>query len=229
MVDFPGNVKNAVNKRIADDTIQQFQIGEFTVSCKELTLKRAILVHESNFTIYESEYRGSVVAVKVVAVEETHQISNYIDAVIDLTSFAALSHDNISSFLGAGYTLNSENKLREIMIVTEPYERGTLRSLLKKSLDWQTKITLARDVARAISFLHDKSVIHGDIRISTILVNDQNQAKLVDFAHLCGERSRLETRTFNTTKGTVALSPEMARNHMYDFAADVYAFGMLLF
>lgn len=115
MVDFPGNVKNAVNKRIADDTIQQFQIGEFTVSCKELTLKRAILVHESNFTIYESEYRGSVVAVKVVAVEETHQISNYIDAVVDLTSFAALSHDNISSFLGAGYTLNSENKLREVM------------------------------------------------------------------------------------------------------------------
>ena len=115
MVDFPGNVKNAVNKRIADDTIQQFQIGEFTVSCKELTLKRAILVHESNFTIYESEYRGSVVAVKVVAVEETHQISNYIDAVVDLTSFASLSHDNISSFLGAGYTLNSENKLREVM------------------------------------------------------------------------------------------------------------------
>jgi len=114
MVDFPGNVKNAVNKRIADDTIQQFQIGEFTVSCKELTLKRAILVHESNFTIYESEYRGSVVAVKVVAVEETQQISNYIDAVVDLTSFASLSHDNISSFLVAGYTLNSENKLREV-------------------------------------------------------------------------------------------------------------------
>jgi len=189
MVDFPVNVKNGVNKRIADEAIKQFEAKEFNISCKELTLKRAILVHDSHFTVYESEYRGSAVAVKVVAVEETQQIADYIDALVDLTSLAALPHDNISSFYGAGYTLNSENKLREvsvfdfvaehrfienidmssltshptlqIMIVTEPFERGTLRSLLKKSLSWATKMSLARDVARAISYLHDQSVIHG--------------------------------------------------------------------
>ena len=114
MVDFPVNVKNGVNKRIADESIKIFETGEFTVSCKELNLKRAILVHGSHFTIYESEYRGSVVSVKVVAVEENEQISDFIDAVVDLTSLATLPHDNISAFYGAGYTLNSENKLREV-------------------------------------------------------------------------------------------------------------------
>lgn len=114
MVDFPANVKNGVNKRISDVTIKQFAANEFNVSCKDLILKKAILVHDSHFTIYESEYRGSAVAVKVVAVEETQQISDFIDALVDLTSLASLPHDNISGFYGAGYTLNSEDKLREV-------------------------------------------------------------------------------------------------------------------
>jgi serine/threonine protein kinase len=36
-------------------------------------------------------------------------------------------------------------------------------------------------------------------------------------------------RTHNTKSGTVSLSPEMARNQMYNASADVYAFGILLF
>jgi hypothetical protein len=46
---------------------------------------------------------------------------------------------------------------------------------------------------------------------------------------MCGEESRLEVRTHNTKSGTVSLSPEMARNQMYNASADVYAFGILLF
>jgi hypothetical protein len=60
-------------------------------------------------------------------------------------------------------------------------------------------------------------------------VNAEFQAKIVDFSHMCGEESRLEVRTHNTKSGTVSLSPEMARNQMYNASADVYAFGILLF
>jgi hypothetical protein len=72
-------------------------------------------------------------------------------------------------------------------------------------------------------------VLHRDIRASTILVNAELQAKIVDFSYMCGEESRLEVRTHNTKSGTVSLSPEMARNQMYNASADVYAFGILLF
>lgn len=43
----------------------------------------------------------------------------------------------------------------------ETFEKGTLRQVLRNVLDWETKITLARDVARALAFLHSKQMIHG--------------------------------------------------------------------
>jgi serine/threonine protein kinase len=47
------------------------------------------------------------------------------------------------------------------MVVTEPFEKGTLRHVLKSSLSWAAKLNLLRDVARGMSYLHDKFMIHG--------------------------------------------------------------------
>jgi tRNA A-37 threonylcarbamoyl transferase component Bud32 len=47
------------------------------------------------------------------------------------------------------------------MIITEPFEKGTLRHVLKSSLDWAVKLNLLRDVARCMAYLHDKFMIHG--------------------------------------------------------------------
>ena len=46
---------------------------------------------------------------------------------------------------------------------------------------------------------------------------------------MCGEESRLDIRTYNNTKGTVSLSPEIAKSQLYNAAADIYAYGILLF
>lgn len=47
------------------------------------------------------------------------------------------------------------------MLVTEPFERGTLRHVLRGSLDWPKKLSLARDVARSMAYLHGQYMIHG--------------------------------------------------------------------
>jgi serine/threonine protein kinase len=52
------------------------------------------------------------------------------------------------------------------MILTEPFSQGSLRQLLKKKPkpDWQLKLSLARDIALALAFLHKKRMIHGYAR-----------------------------------------------------------------
>lgn len=115
MFEFPAKVKNGVSKRIADVNVKPFEPAEFTVSRKELALQnKTIAVHDSHYTIYEAEYRGSAVAVKVVALDEEKHTSDFIDTIVDLTCLAALPHDNISAFYGAGHALNPETKLREV-------------------------------------------------------------------------------------------------------------------
>lgn len=119
MFEFPEKVKNGVAKRLADVTVKPFQPSEFTVSRKELSFGKAIAAHESHYTIFEAEYRGSAMAVKVITLDEEKHISDFIDTIVDLTSLAALPHDNISSFYGAGHALNAETKLREVFYILD--------------------------------------------------------------------------------------------------------------
>ena len=47
------------------------------------------------------------------------------------------------------------------MIVLEAFEKGTLRHVIKTSPPWEVKLSIARDIARAMAYLHSKYMIHG--------------------------------------------------------------------
>ena len=208
MLEFPTEVKNRATKRLADESVKQFDTAEFNIACKEVALGRVIVANAPSFTIYEAEYRGTPVAVKVVPADDSRISPEIINLVVDLTALAVFPHENIAAFYGAGCMINVETKqkqvkcaiifyslkgivcillqhnhlhssilfsliililcvfgnelLLQVMIVTEPCSKGTLRQCLKSSLlvDWQLKVELARDIARAMAYLHDQHMIH---------------------------------------------------------------------
>jgi hypothetical protein len=49
----------------------------------------------------------------------------------------------------------------QIMVVTEPFERGTLRHVLRGFVHSMTKLNIVRGLAHSLAYLHSKCMIYG--------------------------------------------------------------------
>ncbi|PKK68692.1 kinase-like protein [Rhizophagus irregularis] len=94
-------------------------------------------------------------------------------------------HPNIITFYGV-------TKLDETnySLVLE-YADKTLRDYLRDDtipFKWESQLRFAREIANAISWLHDdKEIIHGDLHPNNILIND-GKIKVADFGRSCQKK-----------------------------------------
>lgn len=104
-----------------------------------------------------------------------------------------------------------------------------LSSLPERSYPWIKKIALG--VARGLGHLHQHQVVHGDLKAKNVVLTQQDEPKLIDFGFSTqvGQCLRHESSR-RRGHGTVThMAPELFQSvPRYGFAADVYAWGMLL-
>ncbi|KAG6805343.1 hypothetical protein H0H92_015778, partial [Tricholoma furcatifolium] len=85
-----------------------------------------------------------------------------------------LRHPNIVPFLGVYFQGNKPS------LVFLWMEHGDLMSYLKE-YPLSNRVQLLFDVALGVGYLHDRSIVHGDIKGVNILVNDSGRALIADF------------------------------------------------
>ncbi|KZV44440.1 hypothetical protein F511_19341 [Dorcoceras hygrometricum] len=169
---------------------------------------------------------GMVVAVKKL---KAHSFQGHREWLTELRFLGKLHHENLVKLIG--YCSESENRL----LVYEFMPKGSLENHLFKRgvqpMDWATRMQVAVDVARGLSFLHslDANVIYRDLKPSNILIDSKFHAKLSDFGLArkgpTGDGSHVSTRVVGTL-GYAA--PEyLARGHLSP-RSDVYSFGVVL-
>ena len=136
------------------------------------------------------------------------------------------AHSNIVTVLDMG------EEAGKPYLVCEYVPAGDLRQELRKAagpLALDRALSIASDIARALTIAHARGVIHRDIKPANVWLNDDGSAKLGDFGLAFSvDRSRL-TMPY-TVMGTAAyMSPEQARGESVTERSDLYALGALLY
>lgn len=97
-----------------------------------------------------------------------------------------------------------------------------------KSPDRRTVKKIGKQVVKALMYIHRKNVIHRDLKLGNILIDNDLNIKITDFG-LCALKQD-EFDTFSSNLGTARfISPEMISGYSYNESCDVWSLGVVLF
>ncbi|MBA0791495.1 hypothetical protein Gohar_016072 [Gossypium harknessii] len=152
-----------------------------------------------------------------------------------------LDHPNVTKFIGAtmgSSDLNIQTENGQIgmpsnmcCVVVEYCPGGALKSYLiknrRRKLAFKVVVQLALDLARGLSYLHSKKIVHRDVKTENMLLDKTRTVKIADFGVARLEASNPNDMTGET--GTLGyMAPEVLNGNPYNRKCDVYSFGICL-
>ncbi|CAO2045151.1 unnamed protein product [Urochloa humidicola] len=144
-----------------------------------------------------------------------------------------IRHANIVSLLC--YICSDDNATR--LLVYEYMENGSLDRWLRPAgnggmLDWPTRLGVAIDAARGLTYMHkecERPVMHRDVKSSNILLDPGFHAKIADFGLARILVNSGEPESVSVAGGTFGyMAPECGRGAKVNEKVDVYSFGVVL-
>ncbi|RCV37188.1 hypothetical protein SETIT_8G042900v2 [Setaria italica] len=167
-------------------------------------------------------YGGEEVAVKILNPENLDQ-NAWSEFKQEIYILREVDHPNIVRFIG------SCTKPPQFYIVTECMSRGSLFDFLHNEhnvLDLPAVLKYALDVCRGMSYLHQKGIIHRDLKSANLLLGKDHVVKVADFGLA---RFQDEGGSMTAETGTYRwMAPEVINHQPYDNKADVYSFAIVL-
>ncbi|WCJ31518.1 G-type lectin S-receptor-like serine/threonine-protein kinase B120 [Euphorbia peplus] len=143
---------------------------------------------------------------------------------------AELQHDNLVRLLGCCLEGN------ENIVIYEYFPNRSLDNFLfdptaAMQLDWENRARIIDGIAEGLNYLHEYSriqIIHGDLKATNILLDENMNPKISDFAmtRVFGANETLATNRMSGTFGY--MSPEYASKGIVSNKSDVFSFGVLV-
>ncbi|KAG8898433.1 hypothetical protein FRB99_007438 [Tulasnella sp. 403] len=169
--------------------------------------------------------RSVTVAVKVLRYSEADDGEEQATKIMqEAKVWKRLNHTNVLRFFGL-----AQDKDHHLYLISPWMENGSLKAYLPRHPEAR-RSQFILDAARALVYLHEEGIIHGDIKASNILVSsgEQPRALLCDF----GLSRRLADPTLPGLKGVGEVrwqAPELWDNEPKSFKSDSYSFGMTIY
>jgi serine/threonine-protein kinase len=180
-------------------------------------------------TVYEARdlALGRTVALKVLQSGTSLDPGQVLRFHSEAQAMARLDHPHVVPIYGEG---EHEGRLYFTMKLMAG---GSLaQNLPRLTADLRGAVALMEKVARAVQFLHDKKVIHRDLKPLNILLDGAGEPYVSDFGLAKLLDSDLEMTQSGALVGTVAyMSPEQAGGQTGRIGplSDVWALGVILF
>ncbi|EJC98173.1 kinase-like protein [Fomitiporia mediterranea MF3/22] len=144
--------------------------------------------------------------------------------------WSKLKHENLLPLVG--YAFDVENG--HPMLVSEWMENGSAWVYARETLQCDL-LRLVTGIARGLAYLHERDIVHSDIKSDNVLVSDSGDARICDFGY---------TRMIDASKSLVNLSTGIKGTPQYlayelladpskytkhSKESDVWAFGITVF
>ncbi|CAL1409702.1 unnamed protein product [Linum trigynum] len=134
-----------------------------------------------------------------------------------------LKHENVIEML------DSFESPQEFCVVTE-FAQGELFEILEddKCLPEEQVQAIAKQLVRALHYLHSNRIIHRDMKPQNILICSGSIVKLCDFGF--ARAMSQNTVVLRSIKGTpLYMAPELVREQPYNHTADLWSLGVILY
>ncbi|WP_130863520.1 Stk1 family PASTA domain-containing Ser/Thr kinase [Bacilliculturomica massiliensis] len=167
------------------------------------------------------------VAVKILKPEFTKDLKFIESFRRESQAAASLTHPNIVNV----YDVGKEGNIH--YIVMEYIEGKVLSDLVREegAMDPRKAVSVAKQIASALSLAHKNHIIHRDVKPHNILMTEDGVAKITDFgiAKAISNATIVGNQT-GTIMGSVHyFSPEQARGGYVDEKSDIYSLGIVLY
>ncbi|KAH7339158.1 kinase-like domain-containing protein [Rhizoctonia solani] len=138
-------------------------------------------------------------------------------------AWSKLDHENVHQLLGVTVLQG------QLGMVSEWMTNRNLRDYLGRNPN-ANRYKLCTQIARAVKYVHDREMIHRDLKAANVLVSSDGIIKLTGFDYsLMSDSSLLFTDTTRVGLGTLRwMAPELVIEtcHQRSKRTDVYALGM---
>ena len=183
------------------------------------------LVGEGSFgKVYKArrKFTGQITAMKFIAKHgKTDKDIKSLRQEIEI--LRGLKHDNIIAMVDAFETKS------EFCVVTE-FAQGELFEILEddQCLPEEEVRAIARQLVKALHYLHSNRIIHRDMKPQNILIGARKVVKLCDFGFARAMSSN--TMVLTSIKGTpLYMAPELVQEQPYNHTVDLWSLGVILY
>ena len=185
-------------------------------------------------TVYKAvdERLGRTVVIKILSPELTAREVNLKRFEREAQLASSLDHPNICTIFGLHETDDGLH-----FIAMQHIEGKNVRQLVNgRPLSLESALSIAYQVADALTAAHSKGIIHRDIKAGNVMVTSAGLAKVLDFglAKLLDDDGKkggdLHLTELGVPYGTATYAaPEQAAGGKVDHRADIFSTGVLLY
>jgi len=183
------------------------------------------LVGEGSFgKVYKArrKFTGAITAMKFIAKHgKTEKDIKSLRQEIEI--LRGLKHENIIAMV------DSFETKAEFCVVTE-FAQGELFEILEddQCLPEEEVRAVAKQLVRALHYLHSNRIIHRDMKPQNILIGARRVVKLCDFGFARAMSSA--TMVLTSIKGTpLYMAPELVQEQPYNHTVDLWSLGVILY